>query len=323
MRRMGGLKRYMPITFVTMGIGTLAIAGVPGLSGFFSKDEILLYTFLHNPLFWVVAVITAGMTAFYMFRLMFMTFYRDYRGPAWDDHGGHDHGHDHVGDDAHGHAWHGPHESPRLMTVPLMVLAFGAIVAGYVGIPAALGGSMAIEHFLEPSFVAHAGEGGHGDDAHHISHAAELGLMALSVLVAGIGIFLAYRNYFKQPEVAEQWAEKYAGAHRVLTNKYYVDELYDATVIRGTMRSARGLWGFDSAVVDGVVNGTGWLTIAFSWVSHVLDKYVVDGIVNLVGWICKEGSFGFRRVQTGLIQNYAFATLVGVFAFVTWFIVGR
>ena len=323
MRRMGGLKLYMPVTFVTMGIGTLAIAGVPGLSGFFSKDEILYRTYLHSEVFWLVAVVTAGMTAFYMFRLIFMTFFRDYRGPSWehDDHADHGHAGD---DDGHGaHAWHGPHESPWLMTVPLMLLAFGAIVAGYVGIPAALGGSNAIEHFLEPSFVAQTGGGAHGEEVHHISHAAELGLMAFSVLVAGIGIFVAYRNYFKQPEIAEQWAEKYAGPHRVLTNKYYVDELYDATVVRGTMSGARLLWGVDSMVVDGAVNGAGWATIALSWISHVLDKYVVDGIVNLVGWICKEGSYGFRRLQTGLIQNYAFATLVGVFAFVTWFIVGR
>ena len=329
MRRMGGLKLYMPVTFVTMGIGTLAIAGVPGLSGFFSKDEILYRTFLHSNVFWFIAVATAGMTAFYMFRLMFMTFFRDYRGPSWEhaDHGAEGHegdgGHGGNDDDDGAHAWHGPHESPLMMTVPLIILALGAIVAGYVGIPAALGGSNAIEHFLEPSFVAHAGEGGHGDELLHISRPAELGLMAFSILVAGVGMFIAYRNYFKQPEIAEQWAQRFAGPHKTLTNKYYVDELYDRTVVRGTMSSARGLWGVDSVVVDGAVNGAGWATLALSWISHVLDKYVVDGIVNLVGLIFKEGSFSFRRVQTGLIQNYAFATLVGVFAFVTWFIVTR
>ncbi len=318
MRRMGGLKKYMPVTYATMGIGALAIAGVPLLSGFFSKDEILYRTFLHNRLFWALAVVAAGMTAFYMFRLIFMTFYQEYRGPAWED----GHGDHHEGEGGH-HAWHGPHESPRLMTVPLIVLAVGAVLAGYVGVPAALGGSNAIEHFLEPSFVAHAGgEGGHGETA-HLSHAAELGLMAISVLIAGLGIFLAYRNYIQRPETADEWAERYAGPHRVLTNKYYVDELYDATVVNGTMSGARGLWGFDAKVVDGAVNGAGWTTVASSKISHVLDKHVVDGLVNLVGWICQEGSYGFRRVQTGLIQNYAFATLVGVFAFVTWFLVGR
>ena len=342
MRRMGGLKRYMPVTFATMGIGALAIAGVPGLSGFFSKDEILYRTFLHNRLFWALAVVAAGMTAFYMFRLVFMTFYQEYRGPAWDDGRG-AHAGDHDGhEDGGGHAWRGPHESPRLMTVPLMVLAAGAVLAGYVGIPAALGGGNAIEHFLEPSFVAHSAaegahgaeaahgaaeahgaEGAHGGEAAHLSRGAELGLMAVSVLIAGLGAFVAYRNYVQRPETAGEWARRWAGPHRVLTDKYYVDELYDATVVRGTLSGARGFWRFDGAVVDGAVNGTGWTTRASAWVSHLLDKYVVDGLVNLVGWICQEGSYGFRRIQTGLIQNYAFATLVGVFAFVTWFLVGR
>ena len=329
MRRMGGLRQYMPVTYATMGIGALAIAGVPLLSGFFSKDEILYRTFLHNRLFWALAVLAAGMTAFYMFRLIFMTFYQDYRGPAWEGgHGGHGSHQAGGAGDTGGHAWHGPHESPRLMTVPLVILAVGAVLAGYVGVPAALGGSNAIEHFLEPSFVAdagagaHGGEGAHGEAA-HLSHAAELGLMAVSVLIAGLGIFLAYRNYVQRPETAAEWAERYAGPHRVLTNKYYVDELYDATFVRGTMSGARGLWSVDARVVDGAVNGTGRTTVASSVISHVLDKHVVDGLVNRVGWVCQEGSYGFRRVQTGLIQNYAFATLVGVFAFVTWFLLGR
>ena len=310
MRRMGGLKLHMPVTFITMAIGALAIAGVPGLSGFFSKDEILYRTFLHSKVLWALAALTAGMTAFYMFRLIFMTFFGDYRGPSWAQ-----------GDDGQGtHAWHGPHESPRTMTVPLMVLAVGAIVAGYVGIPAALGGGNAIEHYLGLSFTV--GEPAEAE-VQQLSHAAELGLMALSVFIAGCGILLAYRIYVRRPETATQMARSWAGPHRVLTNKYYVDELYNATIVRGTMTSARGLWTFDGAVVDGAVNGTGWITIALSWISHVLDKYVVDGIINLVAWICGEASYTFRRVQTGLVQNYAFATLLGVFAFVTWFLVGR
>src|SRR6266849_6661768 len=137
MRRMGGLKQYMPITFTTMMIGTLAIAGIPPFAGFFSKDEILYQAFQHNALIWALAVVTALMTAFYMFRLMSMTFFGAFRGPGWEA-AGHGHGHG---------AWHGPHESPTPMTFPLMVLAVGAIFAGMVGIPAALGGGDAIEHF--------------------------------------------------------------------------------------------------------------------------------------------------------------------------------
>jgi len=172
----------------------------------------------------------------------------------------------------------------------------------------------------EPSFTV---AGAAVAEVHHLSHAAEWGLMAFSVLLAIGGIWYAYRNYVQRPENSEQMAEQWPGAHRVLTNKYYVDEAYDATVIRGTMVSANSLWVVDKRVVDGAVNGAGWTTIASSWVSHILDKYVVDGLINLVAWTCGEASYLFRRAQTGLIQNYAFASLLGVFAFVTWFLFAR
>ena len=327
MQKMGGMKLYMPVTFVTMFVGSIAIAGVPPFSGFFSKDEILYRTFLDNKLLWGLAVLTAGMTAFYMFRLIFMTFFGEYRGPSWGSQNGDDHAADDGGhhDDGHAHAWHGPHESPRLMTGPLMVLAVGACVAGFVGIPAALGGGNAIEHFLEPAFVAesavHSEEGAH--EVAHLSHAAEIGLMAFSVLIAAFGIALAYHLYVRRPERSKELATNWAGAHRVLTNKYYVDEAYNATLVKGTMGGARGLWTVDRKVVDGAVNGTGWFTRASAWISHVLDKYVVDGLVNLVGWVCAEGSYIFRRGQTGLIQNYAVAALFGVFTFVTVYLVAR
>ena len=321
MRRMGGMKLYMPVTFATMAIGALAIAGIPPLSGFFSKDEILFRTFLYSPVLWLVAVVTAGMTAFYMFRLISMTFFGPYRGPAWEHpaegagHGTSDPGH---GDDAHG-AWHGPHESSRVITWPLFLLALGAAAAGFVGVPAALGGPDWIEHFLEPSFtspLAAVGEAAGEGAAPHMSQGGELGLMLVSVLVAAVGIWLAYHFYVRRPEVSEGLAARWAGPHRILTNKYYVDELYDATAVRGTMSSARGFWAFDGAVVDGAVNGSGWLTRALAWVSHLIDKYAVDGIVNLIGWTASEMSYVLRRVQTGLIQNYALATLLGVFVFV-------
>ena len=327
MQKMGGMKLYMPVTFVTMFVGSIAIAGVPPFSGFFSKDEILYRTFLDNKLLWGLAVLTAGMTAFYMFRLIFMTFFGEYRGPSWGSQNGDDHAADdrEHHDDGHAHAWHGPHESPSLMTGPLMVLAVGACVAGFVGIPAALGGDNAIEHFLEPAFVAesavHSEEGAH--EVAHLSHAAEIGLMAFSVLIAAFGIALAYHLYVRRPERSKELATNWAGAHRVLTNKYYVDEAYNATLVKGTMGGARGLWTVDRKVVDGAVNGTGWFTRASAWISHVLDKYVVDGLVNLVGWVCAEGSYILRRGQTGLIQNYAVAALFGVFTFVTVYLVAR
>ena len=333
MRRMGGMKLYMPVTFLTMLIGALAIAGIPPLSGFFSKDEILFQTFLRSRVLWAVAVVTAGMTAFYMFRLISMTFFGPYRGPAWEhapagmDRGatGQDHGTTNPGHDAHP-VWNGPHESQEMMTWPLMVLAMGAMIAGFVGVPEALYGNNAVEHFLEPSFtagVAGSAEPVAEEAAPHMSPAGELGLMVLSIGVAVIGIALAYHFYVRRPEKSSQLAERFAGAHRILTNKYYVDELYDATAVRGTVSLAGGSWKFDAAVVDGAVNGSGWVTRASAWASHVIDKYVVDGIVNLIGWTVSEGSYVFRRVQTGLIQNYALATLLGVFAFVTLYLLVR
>src|SRR5687767_7754279 len=270
MRRMGDLKRYMPVTYMTMMIGTLAIAGIFPLAGFFSKDEILFRAFLTNKIIWGFGVVTALLTAFYMFRLMSMTFFGAYRGPAWehatpaaahvaavhgvphptdahahgqahkDDHEvshgpAHDHGHGHDDADGHGHGtWHGPHESPQAMTLPLMALAVGAIVAGFISVPPALGGHAVLEHFLEPSFIAqaatvHAVEGGTApaaeaaaptaaEAAHeepHISVWAERGLMAFSVMIALIGIVTAYRFYVLSPQTAERLKERYAGAHNL------------------------------------------------------------------------------------------------------------
>jgi NADH-quinone oxidoreductase subunit L len=147
--------------------------------------------------------------------------------------------------------------------------------------------------------------------------------MVFSVLIALAGIGLAYRFYVKSPEISEQLAERWAGAHRLLLNKYYVDELYDATVISGTLASARGLWAIDRNVVDGAVNGSGRVTIISSWFSGLTDRTVVDGLVNLVGWIAQESSHAFRRVQTGLVQNYALLMLFGIFAFVSLYLFVR
>src|SRR5262249_50522761 len=280
MRRMGGLKKYLPVTYLTMMIGTLAIAGIPPLSGFFSKDEILFRAFLGYKLIWVIAVATALMTAFYMFRLMSMTFFGAYRGPAWETtvrtvagaganrakdvrlaatHGAphptdpHAHGRAHEKDhevahgpaephgtpgaarlDVHGGhgpgAWHGPHESPKPMTYPLIALALGAIIAGFVGVPAALGGGNAIEHFLEPSFTAsevgltadtttRSGQSEEHEAAEaHASRATELSLMVFSVLIAVAGIMLARRFYVTNPEISERLATRWSGAHRTLLN---------------------------------------------------------------------------------------------------------
>ena len=367
MRKMGALRTFLPVTYVTMFVGTLAIAGVPPLAGFFSKDEILYQTFLHNRALWVIAVVTALMTAFYMFRLVSMTFHGVYRGrpiphaaaaPAVAMAAAHGvahptdlHAHGQAQKDDHdvshghadAHAWHGPHEAPAAMTVPLMILAVGAIVAGFVGVPAALGGANAIEHFLAPSFsapaaaVVHGGasagaslaeaahaagaEGGPAEAVVHLSTGAEMGLMVFSVLVAVLGIWLARRFYIQHPETPERFAERWPGAYRTLLNKYYVDELYDATVIRGTLGSARRMWRFDLGVVDGAVNGSGLVTRVTSFFSGLFDRFVVDGLVNLVGWATGESSFVTRKLQTGLIQNYALLMIFGVFAFLAIYLI--
>jgi NADH-quinone oxidoreductase subunit L len=225
------------------------------------------------------------------------------------------------------------------MTGPLLALAVGAVLAGFVGIPAALGGGNAIEHFLAPSFgqLSQAGrvgqvglvggqaglEGREGQEAEHESTATELGLMLFSIVVAGAGIGLAYRFYIQRPEIAAGLAERFAGAHRLLTNKLYVDELYNATVIKATMASGRGLWTVDRLVVDGTVNASSRLTVVGAWFSALTDRRLVDGLVNAVGWVAQESSYGFRRLQTGLVQNYALVMLLGVALFIGVYLVVR
>ncbi len=301
MRRMGGLRKMLPVTYWTFVAGTMAIAGVPLLAGFFSKDQILAAAFGSHKILWGVGLITAGLTAFYMFRLLYMTFHGEFRGTQeeWD----------HV------------HESPPVMTLPLVVLAIGAVISGWVGLPR-LGewDWNWFGHFLEP--VVHA-VGGHGE-AHHASLGLELVLMALSVAVAGIGIFLAWRTYGGSKGLAggEWWAERFPGLHRLLLNKYYVDELYDRTVVQGTWSTARNLFRFDAGFIDGfLVNGTRHVTVAAAYLSGFFDKYVVDGLVNLTGWVLQFGSRVFRRLQTGVVSQYAMVIAVGMFVLVFFYVV--
>ncbi len=299
MRKMGGLREHLPWTYRTFFIGTLAISGVPLLAGFFSKDQILAATFVDHKLLWGVALITAGLTACYMFRLVLMTFHGSFRGT--------DEQRDHL------------HESPPSMTVPLMVLAVGAVVSGYVGIPRLGHFDINVFDRFVGQVVAHVGD--HGD--HHASLLVELLLMAVSVAVAAAGIWLAWRHYGADRGLAEgeRWAARFPAVHRWLSNKYYVDEAYDATAVRGTWSAARGLFGFDSRFIDGVlVNGSRHLTVATSLLSGFFDKYFVDGAVNLVGWVSRLGSRFFRRLQSGFVSQYALVLAVGM-AVLVWFYV--
>lgn len=230
-RKMGGLSRYQPITYATFLVGTLAIAGVPGLAGFFSKDMILAAAFAKSPALWALGLITAGLTAFYMFRLLFLVFLGECRADAKIRH--------HI------------HESPPTMTVPLVILAGLSVIGGYVGLPEIWAWGDRFGAFLAPSLFAapHAG--------HHAEVWLEYTLMGASVGAAAAGIAVAYWFYRVSPKVPESLAWRFSGVYRLLLGKYYVDELYDALFVRPTVRTAHWLWKkFDLAVVDGVVNGS-------------------------------------------------------------------
>jgi NADH-quinone oxidoreductase subunit L len=307
MTKMGGLRKLVPHTFVTMFVATLAIAGVPGLAGFFSKDAILAETFLSgHTVLWAVAVLTAGMTAFYMFRLMRMTFWGTFRGTQEQLL--------HV------------HESPPSMTIPLWILALGSLVVGWFGIPAFItGGPNSIERFLEPAFPRLPADW--MPVAHEASHPLEWSLMAGSVVIALLGIALAVRFYrgpypFALPEAV---ATAFPRLFRWVRDKYYVDEFYERVFVEGLgKRFGRFLWEVDARVVDGVgVNGTSWLTVQISRISAWFDLAFVDGAVNGIADTLQTAWRGYRRVQTGRTENYALTMAVGVFGAVCLWIILR
>lgn len=298
MLKMGGLRKYLPTTYKTMLVGTLAIAGAPGLAGFFSKDEILWRAF-SNPqghiLIWLLGVTVAGMTAFYMFRLLFLTFHGEKRFSEETAH--------HV------------HESPRPMTAPLIVLAVGSAVAGYLGLPAWLGPNL-FEHFLEPALATAyhpAASAQHG-------HALEILLTLVSVAAAALGIYLAYYFYIRHTERPAQLRERFAMAYNLVYNKYYVDEAYDALFVNRCKNLADGLVVFDDRVVDGVVNGSAAATRISAWLSGQADMHIVDRLVNLLAEIVEFFSAGFRRLQTGLVQRYALFFVIGIILVVSLYL---
>jgi NADH-quinone oxidoreductase subunit L len=285
LRRMGGLKRELPVTYWTFLVGALAIAGVPLLSGFFSKDEILFRTYASgHRVLWLVAVVTSFLTAVYMFRLVFLAFHGPRRAAP-------DHGHDDV---QHGHT-HGAahlHDAPPSMAIPLAVLAIGAIVAGYVGVPHALGGANRIETFLEPSFGVHETTSGQAHDETSL----ELTLMAVSTAVGLTGIGVAAFFFLRRRDRAEALARRLPGVHRLLLNKYGVDELYDRAIVQPIKRLSAGLlWrGVDAGLVDGAVNG--------------------------VGAFVRGASGAMRRLQTGSVRAYAASLFFGVVVILRYFL---
>lgn len=266
-RKMGGLKKYMPVTHVTFLIGCLAIAGIPGFSGFFSKDEILAHTFVSNKLMYGISLITALMTAFYMFRLYFITFCGKFRGTHEQEH--------HL------------HESPAAMTLPLIVLAILSVIGGYVGLPEVFGMGNKLEEYLHPVFTlsepfAHVHE--------HLSHNTEWLLMALSSVLVIITIFFArsqFRNF-------EDTGIQRTGLAKVLENKWYVDELYDAIIVKP-------------------------LGLLSKFFEDAIEKSGIDRLVNGVGRAVHWGSQQARLLQNGQVGFYIFAMVIGM---VVLFVIG-
>jgi NADH-quinone oxidoreductase subunit L len=283
MRKMGGLRHRMPITFWTFFIATLAISGAPLFSGFFSKDEILAGAFtgpLAKPWIFWLGTVTAGLTAFYMFRAVFMTFFGASRLAPEVEH--------HV------------HESPGRMTVPLIVLAFFSVVAGYVSWPIPLGGTERFDQYLQPVFrsseslfrsvAATPTAGQHGG----------LTLMGISFVAALLGFLLAYWFYMRSRALPDRLAQRFSGIYRTLVNKYYVDEFYNWLVIRPVRAvSEELLWqSVDAGAIDGLfVNGTARAT---------------GGVGNLL-----------RRIQSGNIRSYAAWVLIGAVMWLAYILLAR
>jgi NADH-quinone oxidoreductase subunit L len=255
-RKMGGLRKYLPITHATFLLGCLAIAGIPPFAGFFSKDEILAAAYGANKIYWVVGVITAGMTAFYMFRLYATTFWGQFRG----------------GEQLHGHQ---PHESPAAMTIPLIVLAILSLIGGWVGIPEALmPNAHSLEHFLDPIFA----ESARHAHAHHLDHNTEYMLMGVSVVIAAIASFFAFARSSKRPELAEP-----TGFGKVLANKWYVDELYNFIIVKPLNWIGKFLNNFvEKDVLDWTVNGVGRLISYSSRQVRLLQSGQVGSYVLLM-----------------------------------------
>ena len=363
MRNMGGLKKLMPITAMSMILASFAISGIFPFSGFFSKDEILWKVFegwyqhghytgpTLNLVAWILGMLGAACTAFYMTRLIAMTFYGEYRGAGHDPHGlsvpseahGHDdaHGdpHDDHGHDDHGHAapghaaahghaapdshGHGPTEVSWRMWLPVSILAGLAVVLGFLNYPESLHRILPIvpselfSKWIEPLLYqvapAHHGE--------HVPPAIEYGLMAWATLVwAPAAMLLAWWMYKVDPSWsrAKAFVARFPVLYRWVNAKYYVDEFYEAALIEPIKRFSAQLWSFDTWVVDGVVNGAARATLIWAGLMNWVDEYLVDGAVDLVEYFVQETSGVFRGLQTGRVQNYAFVMFLGFLVFAFW-----
>ncbi len=274
MRKMGGLRSHMPRTYWTFLIATLAISGIFPFAGFFSKDEILWKSLNQGGfVFWLIAAVAAFMTATYMFRAVYLTFFGKSRVDE--------------------HVAHHLHESPGMMTVPLMILAVLSTIGGFIGFPIVAGWNR-FDEFLSPVFTSPASLKAAAEAGHHEA-GFEVTMMIVSMAIAGIGILLAYRLYIKKPELPGRLAARYRGAYEMIANKYWVDELYNLVFVGPLIRFSVFLWrGFDNILVDGAVNG--------------------------VAAVVRGGSETVRRLQTGSVQSYALSILVGIVFMIGYFV---
>jgi NADH-quinone oxidoreductase subunit L len=304
-RKMGGLGRHIPWTHGTFLVAVLAIAGIPPLSGFFSKDEILFYAFDRSVLLWALGAAGAFLTAFYMTRLYILVF----------------RGRERFGDETRHHL----HESPLTMVGPLVALGGLSIAGGWVGIPEVLWPwTNLLERYLAPVFGAPAGGAPavHGAAAaagaagHHAA-GLEIGLMLLSTIVALAGGFFGWVFYERRPEMPAQMAESARRLHRLVVNKFFVDEIYARFILKPYDALCRAAALFDQWVVDGAVNASGYATLFTSYTSVGIDTYIVDGLVNLAGYTVRGTSWVIRKFQTGIVQSYATAMVLGIFILVS------
>jgi NADH-quinone oxidoreductase subunit L len=261
MRHMGGLKSKLKITFATMMIGTIAIAGIPPFSGFFSKDEILAHAFEYNKVLWAIGLLTAFLTAFYMFRMMFLTFSGKYRGTH--------HAEEHI------------HESPKVMTYPLIVLAILAALGGLINIPHIFGGNEWLAHWLTGAGIA--------PKELELSHTEEFALMGASVLAALVALGYAYTKYVKNAHVPIADEGKRSILAKISYNKFYLDEIYNAIITKPLDAFSRFFY-------------------------RIIDKKLIDGLVNGFGWSATEGSKGLRLLQSGNVGFYIFMMVFGIIA---------
>ena len=313
MRLMGGLRKYMPKTFITFAAATIAICGIFPFSGFFSKDEILWQVFAKGSyagwyyFLWVIGIVSALGTAFYMVRCVVMTFFGKFNGndaaikilvhgdsPAHSDHGHHD---------------LVPKESSWNITVPLIVLGSLAVIAGFLNIP----------------YIINSVFGGHSSGlfnewlgpviplaTHHEVHAAEWILMFLSLALAAGGMYVGYLLYTKRNDIVTKFTTTYSRLYKIVYNKYFVDEFYQGFFVKGLLKLNQFCALFDNAVIDRFVNLTSKVTVIYSVVIGWCDDFFVDGTINLLSRIVEKTGKHVRKIQTGNVQHYAYTEMAGI-----------